>query len=173
MSSSCCLQHDEIGQATILNLLLRNLLSFNRTEQAHNFVTKTNFPESASNNQLCRYLYYTGKIQAIQLDYSSSFTKLQQAYRKAPQNTGLAFKTDVQKLYISPERAEAMGMFYEQIWDPKCTRDSLRLWQEDCVLNAQYGERTIKDLGVKPRSMEREAFNYLIRFRKGGHFIEL
>ena len=82
-------------------------------------------------------------------------------------------QTDVQKLYISPERAEAMGMFYEQIWDPKCTRDSLRLWQEDCVLNAQYGERTISDLGVKPRSMKREAFNYLIRFRKGGHFIEL
>ena len=84
-----------------------------------------------------------------------------------------SIQTDVQKLYISPERAEAMGMFYEQIWDPKCTRDSLRLWQEDCVLNAQYGERTISDLGVKPRSMKREAFNYLIRFRKGGHFIEL
>ena len=38
---------------------------------------------------------------------------------------------------------------------------------------SKYGERTIKDLGVTPRAMEREAFNYLIRFRKGGHFIEL
>ena len=82
-------------------------------------------------------------------------------------------QTDVQKKYISAERAEAMGMWYETIWDPKCTRDSLKLWQEDVVLNAQYGERTIKDLGVTPRAMEREAFNYLIRFRKGGHFIEL
>ena len=84
-----------------------------------------------------------------------------------------SIQTDVQKKYISPERAEAMGMWYETIWDPKCTRDSLKLWQEDVVLNAQYGERTIKDLGVTPRAMEREAFNYLIRFRKGGHFIEL
>ena len=44
---------------------------------------------------------------------------------------------------------------------------------EDVVLNSQYGDRTIKDLGVAPRSMKIEAFNYLIRFRKGGHFIEL
>jgi len=40
--------------------------------------------KGASNNQLCRYLYYVGRIQATQLDYSDAFTKLNQAARKAP-----------------------------------------------------------------------------------------
>lgn len=49
-------RHDEIGQATTVNLLLRNLLSQNLLDQAYKLATKTNFPESCSNNQFCRYL---------------------------------------------------------------------------------------------------------------------
>lgn len=49
-------RHDEIGQATTLNLLLRNLLSQNLLDQAYKLASKTNFPESCSNNQFCRYL---------------------------------------------------------------------------------------------------------------------
>lgn len=49
-------RHDEIGQATTLNLLLRNLLSQNLLDQAYKLASKTNFPENCSNNQFCRYL---------------------------------------------------------------------------------------------------------------------
>jgi 26S proteasome regulatory subunit N3 len=62
----------------LLNLILRNLLHYNLMDQASNVVAKTRFPEGASNNQLCRYLYYVGRIQAIQLDYTEAFTKLNQ-----------------------------------------------------------------------------------------------
>jgi 26S proteasome regulatory subunit N3 len=41
-------------------------------------VARTSFPEGASNNQLCRYLYYVGRIQALQLDYTDAHTKLNQ-----------------------------------------------------------------------------------------------
>jgi 26S proteasome regulatory subunit N3 len=64
---TACLQHDEMGQATLLNLLLRSLLEENQVEQAFKLVSKTNFPEKASNNQFCRYLYYTGRIAALQV----------------------------------------------------------------------------------------------------------
>jgi 26S proteasome regulatory subunit N3 len=64
---TACLQHDEVGQATLLNLLLRSLLQENQVEQAFKLVSKTNFPEKASNNQFCRYLYYTGRIAALQV----------------------------------------------------------------------------------------------------------
>lgn len=64
---TACLQHDEMGQATLLNLLLRDLLMHNQVEQAYKLVSKTNFPEKVSNNQFCRYLYYTGRISAIQV----------------------------------------------------------------------------------------------------------
>jgi hypothetical protein len=51
----------------------------NLVDQASNLVARTtNFPEGASNNQLCRYLYYVGRIQAVQLDYSDAYTKLNQ-----------------------------------------------------------------------------------------------
>ncbi|CAM9643856.1 unnamed protein product [Ascophyllum nodosum] len=97
---TCCLRHDEIGQATTLNLLLRNLLSQNLLDQAYKLASKTNFPESCSNNQFCRYLYYMGRIHALQLDYSDAFTKLMQSSRKAPQNTALGFQRAAQKLII-------------------------------------------------------------------------
>ncbi|CAG8689209.1 10895_t:CDS:2, partial [Racocetra fulgida] len=50
-------------------------------------VSKTTFPETAGNNQQARYMYYLGRIKAIQLDYTVSHTHLLQAIRKAPQNT--------------------------------------------------------------------------------------
>ncbi|RLN64776.1 hypothetical protein BBJ28_00021397, partial [Nothophytophthora sp. Chile5] len=78
-----CLRYDEIGQATLVNLLLRNYLQENLYEQAYKFVSKTTFPETVSNNQFVRYLYYVGKIQAVQLEYTESYTKLMQSIRKA------------------------------------------------------------------------------------------
>ncbi|KAI8837832.1 proteasome regulatory subunit C-terminal-domain-containing protein [Chytridium lagenaria] len=95
------LRHDEETQATILNLLLRNYLHFNLYEQADKLVSKASFPESAGNNQQARYLYYLGRIKAIQLDYTASHRHLLQAIRKAPQNPKTAgFQQTVHKLAI-------------------------------------------------------------------------
>ncbi|KAI9917545.1 hypothetical protein PsorP6_012344 [Peronosclerospora sorghi] len=92
-----CLRYDEAGQATLINLLLRNYLKDNLYEQAYKFVSKTTFPETVSNNQLVRYLYYVGKIQAVQLEYTESYTKLMQSIRKAPANTAFGFRRTVYK----------------------------------------------------------------------------
>jgi 26S proteasome regulatory subunit N3 len=97
---TACLRYDEIGQATLVNLLLRNYLDENLYEQAYKFVNKTVFPESVSNNQFVRYLYYVGKIQAVQLEYTEAYTKLMQSIRKAPQNTAVGFRRTVYKLAI-------------------------------------------------------------------------
>ncbi|CAK4085391.1 unnamed protein product [Aphanomyces euteiches] len=97
---TACLRSDEIGQATLLNLLLRNYLHENLYDQAYKLVSKTTFPESVSNNQFVRYLYYVGKIHAVQLDYTDSYTKLMQSIRKAPQNTAVGFRRTVYKLAI-------------------------------------------------------------------------
>ncbi|EGB10589.1 hypothetical protein AURANDRAFT_70080 [Aureococcus anophagefferens] len=94
------LQHHEFSAAVLLNGLLRGMLEANLVEAALKLVSKTTFPETASNNQFCRYLYYTGRIQAIQLDYSDAFTKLMQSSRKAPANTALGFRLQVTKLTL-------------------------------------------------------------------------
>lgn len=97
---TACLRRDEMGQAMLLNLLLRNYLHYNLVEQANKLVSKSNFPENASNAQFCRYLYYMGRIQAIQLDYTDAYMSLMQASRKAPQESALGFVITVHKLAI-------------------------------------------------------------------------
>jgi 26S proteasome regulatory subunit N3 len=57
---NCSLNHDDAGQAVLLNLILRNYLQYNQYEQAHNFVEVTSFPEISAGNEVVRYLYYTG-----------------------------------------------------------------------------------------------------------------
>lgn len=101
---TACLRHDVMGQATLLNLVLRNYLSKNLYEQAYNFCTKTKFPEARPNAQYARYLFYIGQIKAVQLEYSESHSKLMQAIRKAPQSSaGLGFKLSAYKLAIIVE----------------------------------------------------------------------
>ncbi|KAH7945089.1 hypothetical protein HPB49_006474 [Dermacentor silvarum] len=71
------------------------------TKKASKLVSKSAFPEAASNNEWARYLYYLGRIRAIQLDYSEARRHLLQAIRKAPQHAALGFKQTVHKLAIT------------------------------------------------------------------------
>eukprot|EP00600_Ochromonadales_sp_CCMP1393_P006693 CAMPEP_0174963028 /NCGR_PEP_ID=MMETSP0004_2-20121128/5095_1 /TAXON_ID=420556 /ORGANISM="Ochromonas sp., Strain CCMP1393" /LENGTH=519 /DNA_ID=CAMNT_0016211593 /DNA_START=53 /DNA_END=1612 /DNA_ORIENTATION=+ len=97
---TACVRHDDMGQAVLLNLLLRNYLSYNLVEQAHTLSLRAQFPETASNNQFCRYLYYMGRIQAVQLEYSESYQRLMMAARKAPQGYATGFSVIVYKLVV-------------------------------------------------------------------------
>ena len=82
----------------MLNALLRNYLHYKLFDQAEKLLTKTTFPEQASNTQLARYLYYTGRIKALQLEYTEAHRCLLQAQRKAPTNKALGFRLTVHKL---------------------------------------------------------------------------
>eukprot|EP00871_Galdieria_phlegrea_P004441 jgi/Galph1/4999/GphlegSOOS_G3616.1 len=98
--ATAVLRHDYVGQATLLNLLLRNYIVYRLYDQADKLVSRTKFPETRSNNQLARYFYYLGRIRAIQLDYTESMRCLLQALRKAPQNGALGFRLEAQKFAI-------------------------------------------------------------------------
>ncbi|XP_072020122.1 26S proteasome non-ATPase regulatory subunit 3-like [Amphiura filiformis] len=95
------LRHNDEAQATLLNLLLRNYLHYNLYDQADKLVAKSTFPDQASNHEWARYLYYLGRIKAIQLEYSEAHLNLIQALRKAPQYTAIGFKQTVNKLAIT------------------------------------------------------------------------
>lgn len=97
------LRNDYEGQAVLLNCLLRLYLNYNLYDQASKLVSKSVFPESASNNEWARFLYYLGRIKAIQLEYSEAHKNLLQATRKAPQNGAIGFKQTVHKLAIIVE----------------------------------------------------------------------
>ena len=95
---TACLHHNSTCQATLLNLLLRNYEHFKLFDQADKLLAKSTFPESASNCQLARFLYYTGRIKALQLEYTEAHRCLSQALRKAPQSRALGFRLAVSKL---------------------------------------------------------------------------
>lgn len=84
-------------QSTLLNSLLHYYLDKNLVEQAEKLIAKSTLPVNTENNQLARYLYYvglisliTGRVNAIQLNYSASHQNLLQAIRKAPDNPSSA-----------------------------------------------------------------------------------
>lgn len=97
------LRNDFEGQAVIINCLLRNYLHYSLYDQADKLVKKSVFPETASNNECARFLYYLGRIKAAKLEYSDAHKHLVQALRKAPQNAAIGFRQTVQKLIIVVE----------------------------------------------------------------------
>lgn len=98
----CCVRLDEIGQVTLLNILLRDYLAHNQIEAAYNLIEKTSFPESKSNNEFCKYLFYTGRVKAVRRDYTDALNRLNQAMRKSPDNAK-GFKIQCQKIAIVVE----------------------------------------------------------------------
>jgi 26S proteasome regulatory subunit N3 len=78
------LRKDVDTQATVMTLLLRNYLSTSHISQADLLISHNRFPPSASNNQIARYLYYLGRIRAIQLQYTDAHGHLIGATRKSP-----------------------------------------------------------------------------------------
>lgn len=78
------LRKDQDTQATVTTLLLRNYLSTSHISQADLLISHSQFPPAASNNQIARYLYYLGRIRAIQLSYTEAHDHLISATRKSP-----------------------------------------------------------------------------------------
>jgi 26S proteasome regulatory subunit N3 len=97
------LRNDYEGTAVLINVLLRSYLQYNLYDQALTLISKSVFPLQASNNEWARYLFYTGRIKAIQLEYSEAHKNLVQAIRKAPQNEAVGFKQIAQKFAIVVE----------------------------------------------------------------------
>lgn len=98
------LRKDIDTQATVIVLLLRNYLSTSHVTQADLLISHTKFPDGASNNQVARYLYYLGRIRAIQLQYSDAHEHLLAATRKAPSSPSAAgFTQSATKLLLVVE----------------------------------------------------------------------
>lgn len=98
------LRKDVDTQAAVIVLLLRNYLSTSHITQADLLVSHTQFPENAANNQVARFLYYLGRIRAIQLNYTEAHEHLTAATRKAPSSpSAVGFSQTATKLLLVVE----------------------------------------------------------------------
>ena len=72
---------------------------------------------------------------------------------------------------VSPEVAAFAGKWIEELINPVLTADSAIQLQQSIVEKKDDASLlTLKDLEIEPSSLDRIAFDYLHRFRKGGHF---
>ncbi|KAI6082997.1 proteasome regulatory subunit C-terminal-domain-containing protein [Hypoxylon rubiginosum] len=98
------LRKDVDIQSSVIVLLLRNYLLTSHISQADLLVSHTQFPENAANNQVARFLYYLGRIRAIQLRYTEAHEHLTAATRKAPASScALGFAQTATKLLLVVE----------------------------------------------------------------------
>ncbi|EPE03340.1 26s proteasome non-atpase regulatory subunit 3 [Ophiostoma piceae UAMH 11346] len=143
------LRKDVDTQATVIVLLLRNYLSTSHIAQADLLVSHTQFPENAANNQVARFLYYLGRIRAIQLNYTEAHEHLTAATRKAPSSpSAVGFSQTATKLLLVvellmgdiPERAVFRQPTLEQALLPY-----FKLVQAVRVGNLEDFETTIAD----------------------------
>ena len=97
---TACIEIDSISQVTLINCIIRYYLNNKNVEMARSFISKTKYIENISTYEDARYLFYIGKIEAIQMNYSDSYTHLSSSFRKAPEKTGQGFKNLVNKYLI-------------------------------------------------------------------------
>jgi len=97
---TACLRRDDMGRATLVNLLLRNYIRFNHYELALKLLDgiPEQYPAAVSNNQFVRHLYYVGRVYAVSCDYGEAHQRLNVALRKAPQRTARGFRIAAQQL---------------------------------------------------------------------------
>ncbi|KAI0475203.1 putative proteasome regulatory particle subunit [Xylariaceae sp. FL0804] len=121
------LRKDIDTQASVIVLLLRNYLLTSHISQADLLVSHTQFPDNAANTQVARFLYYLGRIRAIQLRYTEAHEHLTAATRKSPaSNCALGFSLSATKLLLVvellmgdiPERATFRVTNMEQALHP-------------------------------------------------------
>lgn len=154
------------GQAAIINCLLRNYLHYSLYDQADKLVKKSVFPETASNNEWARFLYYLGRIKGAKLEYSVAHKHLVQALRKAPQNAAIGFRQTVQKLIIVVELL--LGNIPErQIFRQATLRRSLapyfQLTQAVRMGNLQRFGEVLENFG--PKFQQDNSYTLIIRLR--------
>ena len=97
---TACIEMDFISQVTLINCIIRYYLNNKNIEMARSFISKTKYIENISTYEDARYLFYIGKIEAIQMNYSDAYTHLSSSFRKAPEKTGDGFKNLVNKYLI-------------------------------------------------------------------------
>lgn len=71
---------------------------------------------------------------------------------------------------VPEEAAIDFGLIGQNLINPLLTKDQVLMMKEDNVQLDDPNLLTFKDLDIEPESMDKKAFDFLHRFRPGGHF---
>lgn len=74
---------------------------------------------------------------------------------------------------VSPAVADAIGKAFQLFPNPLLCADRLRRMTIDNTLSEEAATKRLHDLEIEATSMETPGFNFLWRFRTGGHFLDV
>jgi len=74
---------------------------------------------------------------------------------------------------VPDQAALLVGRLFQELVTPVLTEDHIAQMKEDCVAVDGSSMLTMADLGIEPQSIEKKSFDYLHRFRPGGHFVQV
>uniref|UniRef100_A0AC35TUD4 PCI domain-containing protein n=1 Tax=Rhabditophanes sp. KR3021 TaxID=114890 RepID=A0AC35TUD4_9BILA len=94
------LHRQKESQAILIVSLLRAYITGKQHQSAAQLLSKVTFPDHVNNSELARFLYYQGRVKALELKYREAFELFENAMRKAPQNSAIGFKQNVQKWMV-------------------------------------------------------------------------
>ena len=69
--------------------------------------------------------------------------------------------------------ANTAGKLLQEIANPFLTQDMIAQLSEDVLPKEDPSLLSLADVGITPASMDKVAFDYLHRFRPGGHFTQV
>jgi 26S proteasome regulatory subunit N3 len=95
-------QNELTPKVTVINLLLRSYLLQNQYDQADRLIAKTSFQGQVNQAQSVRWLFYAGRLRAIQLNYSKAKDYFQTAIRRAPKDE------------VAPGFVQAVGLLSDE-----------------------------------------------------------
>ena len=82
----------------------------------------------------------------------------------------ITMKKDVELVDVPVSVARLAGKFMGELINPWLTKDLVEEMLVDVVEKSDPTLLSLKDLDITPQSVDRLAFDYLSRFRSGGHF---
>lgn len=82
----------------------------------------------------------------------------------------VTMKKDVELVNVPVGAARLAGKFMGELINPWLTKDLVEEMLVDVVAKKDPSLLTLEDLDITPQSLDRLAFDYLSRFRTGGHF---
>lgn len=77
---------------------------------------------------------------------------------------------DIELINVPVPVAKFAGKWMNELINPWLTHDLVEQMLVDVVAKKDANLLTLQDLDVTPQSLDRLAFDYLSRFRSGGHF---
>lgn len=94
------------------------------------------------------------------------------SYKQVAEYVAEEIRTKVNFIELPTVLAKTSGKMMQTLPNPMYSEDTFQLLLQDQLQPKASNILGFKDVGITPQEMERKGFNFLFKYRTGGHFID-